>query len=51
MTITFDSSGLVWVASGTHQGIPYIAEGTSAEEAYNNAVTCVSERHAQRASK
>lgn len=39
MTINYDPFNSVWVAHGEHEGRPYLAEGSTPEEAFNEAVT------------
>ena len=39
MTIVYDAPNGVWVAMGTYEGRPYLAEGATPEEAFNEAVT------------
>ena len=43
MTIVFDAPNGVWVAMGGFEGRPYVAEGETAEDAFNNAVACAQE--------
>jgi len=44
MTIVYDAPNGVWVAMGTYDGRPYLAEGSTPEEAFNEAVTLARER-------
>jgi hypothetical protein len=43
MTIVFDAPNGVWVAMGAFEGRPYLAEGATPGEAFNNAVACAQE--------
>lgn len=40
MSIIFDDRSGVWVAMGAHEGRPYLAEGATPGDAFNNAVIC-----------